>query len=179
MSKNGLLMCFVYKRGKVGMKGTVSEKVYIEYCIAKYSESMFRAAYSILGSVSESEDAVQETFIRLYSQSPKFTDENHEKAWLLRVTMNQAKNQHRKLRRLQEYDEGCDKVTFADEKQRAVYDAVRTLDEKYRTVVHLHFFEGYTIKEIAEILSIPPSTAGTRLERAKAQLRALLEKEGI
>lgn len=161
------------------MNSAVSEREYIERCIAKYSDNMLRAAYSILGSLAESEDAVQEVFIKLYRQKPTFNNESHEKAWLLRVTVNQAKNRLRQLKRLCAYEESCDGTVFASSEQRAVYEAVRTLDEKYRTVVHLHYFEGYTIKEIAQILSIPSSTAGTRLERAKTQLRKLLSMEGI
>ncbi len=161
------------------MNGATHNRVYIEYCINKYSAGMYRAAYSILGSAAEAEDAVQETFIKLYSQKPHFNDESHEKAWLLRVVINQAKNQHRKTRRLSSFEESISGIEFASDDQRAVYEAVRTLDEKYRIVIHLHFFEGYKIKEISELLSVPQSTVGTRLERAKAQLRTLLEKEGI
>lgn len=161
------------------MSGAAREREYIESCVEKYSDSMFRAAYSILGSAAEAEDAVQETFIKLYQQHPVFNDENHEKAWLLRVVINDAKNQLRKAKRIISFEESTSGIEFATDDQKAVYEAVRSLDEKYRIVVHLHFFEGYTIKEISQMLSIPSSTAGTRLERAKAQLRKLLEREGI
>ncbi len=161
------------------MNGTMSEKVYLEYCINTYSSSMMRAAYSILGNRSEAEDAVQDTFIKLYTQKPDFANPEHEKAWLLRVVINQAKNQLRRTRRVCDFEESIIGIVFENDNQRAVYEAVRTLDEKYRIVVHLHFFEGYKIKEISELLSIPSSTVGTRLERAKAQLRKLLEREGI
>ncbi len=161
------------------MSGTMSERVYIEHCVNKYSKSMMRAAYSILGNLTEAEDAVQDTFIKLCDQKPTFNDENHEKAWLLRVVINQAKNRVRKIRRLTSFEESISGIEFASDDRRTVYEAVRSLEEKYRIVIHLHFFEGYKIKEIASLLSLPQSTVGTHLERAKAQLKKILEKEGI
>lgn len=161
------------------MENKSAEKEYMEDMIARYSESMMRAAYSVVCSMSESEDIVQDAFIKLYTLKPVFIDKNHEKAWLLRVTVNEAKNRVRQLKKLRRQEEIADKVFIYDDEQRIVMEAVQSLDEKYRIVTHLHFYEGYTIREIAEILNMPTSTVGTRLERAKAQLRIKLKSEGF
>ena len=161
------------------MENKSAEKEYMEDMIARYSESMMRAAYSVVCSRSESEDIVQEAFIKLYTLKPVFNDRNHEKAWLLRVTVNEAKNRVRQLKKLCRKEEIADKVFIYDDEQRIVMEAVQSLDEKYRIVVHLHFYEGYTIREIAKILDTPISTIGTRLERAKTQLKLKLKAEGF
>ena len=68
---------------------------------------------------------------------------------------------------------------FDNDEQRAVHEAVYTLDEKYRIIIYLYYFEGYSIKEISRILSVTQSTVGTRFERAKQKLRKMLNMEGI
>lgn len=153
----------------------MDDREYIEAAVAKYTASLMRAAFSVTRDRSEAEDAVQETFIKLYRLRPSFTDSGHEKAWLLRVVINDAHNRARRMRR--SFSPVPEPQTDWDDEHRTVMEAVGSLDEKYRTIVHLHFYEGYTVRETAEILGISPSTAGTRLERAKQKLRKLLDTE--
>ena len=159
------------------MNSAASEKQRLERLISLYSKSMMNAAFSVLNSRCEAEDAVQDTFVKLFAGNYHFNDEQHEKAWLLRVTINNARNRLRTLKRMAVQPDIPAPTPSIDEDRLAVFDAVHSLDIKYRIVIHLHFYEGCTIREIAEILGIPPSTAGTRLERAKAQLRRLLDEE--
>lgn len=160
------------------MRDAESERVYIEKAIDNYAESMMRAAYNIVGSKTEAEDVVQEAFIKLHRKRPKFESSEHEKAWLLRVTINEAKNSLKKLRRsICADDISAEQSTVDQTGEIDVLEAVRSLDEKYRVIIHLHYYEGYTVSQAAQILGIPASTAGTRLERAKAQLKDLLKGE--
>lgn len=160
------------------MNRSFADKDYLEKAISLYSKSMIRAAYSITSNLNESEDIVQEVFFKLFRKQPVFNDPNHEKAWLLRVTINDAHNRMRQLKNTQLNESFTDgTVYFPDDDQRAVMAAVQSLDEKYRIVIHLHFYEGYTINEISKLLDIPSSTVGTRLERAKSKLKTILEPE--
>lgn len=156
-----------------------ASREYMEQIISRHAPALLRVAYNITGSYEESEDVTQEVFIRLYRKRPVFVSQEHEKAWLIRVTINEARNRMRYIGRVFPAREGEEQVLFPDDDQRVVAEAVRSLDEKYRIVIHLHYYEGYTISQMAGLLKIPASTAGTRLERAKAKLRSILKSEGF
>ena len=145
---------------------------YIEETVKKYSPSMLRASYAILKNKDDAEDAVQEAFMKLIYKEPTFNDETHEKAWLLRVTINISKNMLKSsYRRSDLYDEPQYTESSTDE----VLPYVLKLNERYRTVIHLYYYEDYSIKEIASILKIPAATVGTRLARGKKLLKNMLE----
>lgn len=145
---------------------------YIEETVKKYSPSMLRASYAILKNKDDAEDAVQEAFMKLIYKEPTFNDENHEKAWLLRVTINISKNMLKSSYRKNElYSEPQTAESSTDE----VLPYVFKLNERYRTVIHLYYYEDYSIKEIASILKIPAATVGTRLSRGKMLLKNMLE----
>ncbi len=148
---------------------------YIGHVIRTYSGSMLRAAYTVLHSAADAEDAAQEAFVRLMTSRPAFRDSEHEKAWLLRVTINIALNMRRsKAREGLPLDES---LPCPPETDGELLDMVLSLPEKYRTVIHLYYYEGYAIREIAEILKIPPATAGTRLARGREALKGMLKGE--
>lgn len=141
--------------------------------VNSYSDTLFRIAYTVLHSFADAEDTVQEVFIKLIDRADKFNDPEHEKAWLIRVTVNTAKNKRKKLSRqnipLEECHQEC-----VESNDGELLKAVLSLDEKYSTVLHLYYYEGYSISEIGHILSIPAATAGTRLARARTVLRKVL-----
>ncbi len=150
---------------------------YIEYVVEKYSKPMLYASYTLLKSVPDAEDAVQEAFLRLIKKKPVFKNDEHEKAWLLRVTINISKNMLKasKRKNLAIYED----ILFEEDNYKLnsgeVLQCVLNLDEKYRTVIHLYYYEGYSIKEIASILSLPQATVGTRLSRARNILKNMLK----
>ncbi len=145
---------------------------YIEKAVKAHSESMLRAAYSLLKSVPDAEDAVQEAFLKFIEKRPVFSDASHEKAWLLRVTINISKNMlkasSRKALPIQE------DIPYED-KDSNVLQCVMALEEKYRTIIHLYYYEDYSIKEISSILNLPQATVGTRLSRARKLLKFMLK----
>ena len=143
---------------------------YIEQAVKTYSDSMLRAAYSVLKSTEDAEDAVQEAFLKLILKKPKLKSSEHEKAWLLRVTINISKNMLRSAAR--NTLPVTEEISCSDENSELLA-VVMSLPERYRTVIHLYYFEGYSINEIAAVLKLPPPTVGTRLARA----RKLLEGE--
>ena len=110
--------------------------------------------------------------MKLIYKEPVFNDETHEKAWLLRVTINISKNMLKSShRRCELYSEPESVESITDE----VLPYVLKLNERYRTVIHLYYYEDYSIKEIASILKLPAATVGTRLNRGKKLLKNMLE----
>lgn len=145
---------------------------YIEKAVKTYSKSMLNAAYSLLRSVPDAEDAVQDAFVKYIQKAPSFKDADHEKAWLLRVTINISKNMLKASRRkdLPVYED----IPYLQDNNE-VLQCVMCLEEKYRTIIHLYYYEDYSIKEIASILSLPRATVGTRLSRGRNILKTMLK----
>lgn len=141
---------------------------YMVRVVKTYSDSMLRAAYSVLKSTEDAEDAVQDAFLKLIQKKPQFKNEEHEKAWLLRVTINISKNMLKSAAR--KTLPVTEEIPCSDEKSELLA-AVMSLPERYRTVIHLYYFEGYSIKETAAILKLPAATVGTRLARARNLLK--------
>ena len=148
----------------------------IERVVNEYATMLLRVAYSQLNNRTEAEDAVQEVLLKYMEKAPVFQSEEHEKAWLLRVTINHCKNHLASawFRKRADLDEG---IPALDNAELEVVSAVAALPAKYRAVVHLYYFEGYSTKEIAEILHSRPNTVSSRLSRARALLAKALKEE--
>lgn len=141
-----------------------------------YADMLYRIAVSILRSPDDAEDAVQNVFCRYLDKSPEFRDREHEKAWLIRVTVNQCKDhmRRRKLRTWLPIDALVD--VGVRPKSTPALDAVGELPEKYRTVVILYHLEEMSIDEIAAALSLSPSAVKMRLSRAREMMREIIRK---
>lgn len=150
---------------------------YISRVVRTHSRSMLRAAYSVLHSSADAEDAVQEAFLRLMTKAPRFRDSEHEKAWLLRVTINIARNMRKtKARENLPLEK---EIQNEKEQNTQLLQLVLGLPERYSTIVHLYYYEGYSISEIAAILKIPSATVGTRLYRGRSMLKDMMKGEGF
>ena len=135
---------------------------------------LLRLAYARLQSEADAEDCVQEVYLKLLRHRPAFRDAGHEKAWLIRTTVNQAADMRRaKARQHLPLDEA--RAICADE-PTDLLSCVRALPDKYAVVIHLHYYEGYKLSEIAKLLALPAATVGTRLARGRARLRQMLEE---
>lgn len=150
-----------------------------EEAVARYAASLYRLAYTHLRTPADAEDAVQDVFLRYLRHAPHFESDEHERAWLIRVTINRCRDIRRaaKLRIFAELDEQTP-AHEPDDDAAALLAAVLALPEKYRTAIHLHYYEGYAIAEIAAILHIPASTVGTRLARGRRLLHTALTAKG-
>lgn len=140
--------------------------------IDQHAPSVYRLAYAHTGSTADAEDVMQETFLRLLTARPRFSDDGHARAWLLRVAANCAADLHRKRRRVVPLEESHPAPPMPD---GSVLDAVLALPEPYRIPIHLHYYEGYSVAEIAQILSLRENTVKTRLFRGRALLRDALK----
>lgn len=151
---------------------------YIEKAVQNYSKAMLNAAYLILRSTNDAEDAVQEAFLKYIQKRPVFNSAEHEKAWLIRVTINIAKNMLKCAAR--NNLPVCEDIlsnTHNESKTSEVLESVMALDEKYRIIIHLYYYEDYSLKEIASILHLPLATVGTRLSRGRKILKTMLKGE--
>ncbi len=148
----------------------------LEELVNKYENTLFRAALAILGDAPEAEDAVQDTFLRYLEKRPALRDTDHERAWLLTVTANLCKSRLR-ARKRHPAVELLDVYPAPDGESREVAEAVLSLPANQRAAVHLHYYEGYTTQEIADILGQRPGTVRSWLFRAREALRKYLTED--
>lgn len=148
----------------------------------KYADMLYHLSLSHMQSREDAEDVVQEVFCKYYAKNPVFADATHEKAWFIRVTVNQCHDQlrHRKLRTytpLHEIEEISVSTGIYDETALDVMQLLSHLPEKYRIIVILHYLEGFSVEEVAKILSLGRSAVKMRLARARKLLQDKLSME--
>ena len=157
------------------MADPVKERALTE-AMLRHKDRVFRLAVSCLKRYADAEDVLQEVFIKYYRSAPAFEGEEHEKAWLIRVTVNACISLLRSPWRRLVSPLPDNLPASAPEGQRLI-DLVRRLPAKYSIPLHLHYYEDYSVKEIASILRISEGTVKSRLARARKQLGILIEKE--
>ena len=141
----------------------------------RYMDTIFRIAYSYLRSQADADDVTQDVLIQLYKTDTAFESDDHLKHWLIRVTVNRCKNIFRSpWRKVEDIADYENSLTFEAPEHRELFDAVMVLDKRYRLPVLLYYYEGYSQKEIAGLLSLPEETVRTRLFRARGKLKATL-----
>lgn len=150
-----------------------------EDAMEKYRDNVFAAAFSILKNPDDADDIVQETFLAYHRETKDFESEEHIRAWLLRVAINKAKNESRKLFRrarvpLEEYMET---LIFETPAAENLFEEVMKLPSKYRIVLHLFYYEDYPVKDISAMLGLSESNVKVRLNRGRKLLKGLLEEE--
>ena len=148
----------------------------LEQVIEQYGNMVYRLAYSQLRSKADADDIYQEVFLRYFQKRPKFESEEHRRAWLLRVTINRTRTLFNSawFRHTAPLEE-CAAV-FEPEEQR-LDEALRQLQSKDRTVLHLFYYEELSVREIAQLLSRKESTVRTQLTRARRKLAEILKGE--
>lgn len=152
---------------------------YITRVVEQYSPMLLRLALTRVNCTADAEDVVQEVFIKLLTSRPRFRDGDHERAWLIRTTINRAID----LRRAAASDvlplEDAEETAAEAPEAPELLSAVQALPEKYSTIIHLYYYEGYNIWEIAKLLGLPAPTVGTRLSRGRVKLKELLKEEDL
>ncbi len=142
----------------------------------KYGNTILRVAYSYLHNMSDAEDILQDTLIQFLRHNPTFENDAHEKAWLVTVASNLSKNKinYLKIRSADELSEEL--VSREKEDLNFVWEAVKQLPEKNREVIHLFYQEGFSTKEIADILKRRESTVRSDLKRGRERLKKILKE---
>lgn len=139
-----------------------------------YKDTVFRIAYNYTKNRADADDIFQNVFLRYFRNSLVFQDKNHEKAWFIRVTINCSKKLltsawFKKTSPLE------DNIKFETKEKSDLFYAVLSLPVKYRIIVHLYYYEDYSVKEISQITGRKQSTIQSQLMRARGKLKEALE----
>lgn len=147
------------------------------YC--KYADRVFAAAFSVCRNKADADDIVQDTFVKYYSRDIDYENEEHIKAWLLLVAINRAKDIVTSFwrRNKVEWEEYMDEVAFEEPEDGRLFEAVMRLPNKYRIVIHLFYYEEYSVKEIAQMLHRSEGTVKSQLNRGRKLLKNMLMEE--
>lgn len=145
-----------------------------EEIIRKYFNTVYRLAITQTGNISMAEDVTQEVFLKYLQTKKEFTSDEHIKAWLIRVTINCAKSVFRSswFRTSVPLE---DEISFDLPEKSEVYFAVQGLPPKYRTVIHLFYYEEMNVKEIALCTRSKENTVKSLLRRGREILREKLK----
>jgi RNA polymerase sigma factor (sigma-70 family) len=142
-----------------------------------FGSMLFKIAMIHLGNKDDAEEALQETFMKLLYKSPVFNDQEHKKAWLIRVITNHCRNMVGSLWRRRVIKIGEMEDYFESISDRQVIENVMSLPFKYKAVIHLYYYEDYAVRQISEILQISESAVKMRLQRGRQLLKLDLEGE--
>ena len=144
--------------------------------VTQHGDSILRLAYAYLHNMSDAEDVLQDTLLQFLKTAPVLENPDHEKAWLLRVAGNLSKNRiaYNRVRGADELEESL--AAEQREDLSYVWDAVKSLPVKYREVIHLFYYEGYSTGQIAQLLRMNESTVRSRLRRGREQLKSILQE---
>lgn len=154
---------------------------FIERAVADYSDTVLRIAYHHTACIEDAEDIAQEVFLSLVNKGVCDYDSEHLKAYIIRATVNKCHSFHRAK-------QGED-VVYLDEiyknenepvftaPERSILSEVRSLPKRYRDVIYLYYYEGYSVAEIADILGAKTGTVTSRLKRAREKLKPMLKEE--
>lgn len=144
--------------------------------VNRWGDMVYRLALARTASVPDAEDVFQEVFLRYFRHEDKFHSDEYRKAWLLRCTVNRCKSILSSPWRKRTVPLETAAEVGVEDDYREVYSAVLALPEKYRTVIHLHYFEGLSVAEIAAALQSTEGTVKSQLSRGRALLRDMLKE---
>lgn len=153
-------------------QGQITEVYY------RHVDTIYRVCYSFMKNKPETEDMVQETFLRLLSSGKQFENERHEKAWLIVTASNLCKDSLKRWWRRDESIDDHPEVSEMEAQTEAyVLEAILNLPKNYKTVVYMYYYEGYSTEEIALYLRCSNATVRSRLARSRKILKAVLGGE--
>ena len=156
-----------------------TDRARVEDIYERHFPMVYRVSFSYLKNRADAEDAASEVFARLLGKQPAFANAEHEKAWLIRVTVNVCKDSLRRWqRRRAQTDYGADLPDSAAFEIGETLQALLDLPPRYKDVLYLYYYEGYTTREIAQILNKPHSTVRGQLREAREKLKGVLQDEG-
>ena len=164
----------------MGTKQWTSIKEFREF-YDRQVKRVYRLAMVMMGNISDAEDVTQTVFLKAWEKKPDFRDADHEIAWILTTTRNQCKDIHKSFYRRKRADlENAPEpqVTLETQMDSEIWEALQSLAEKYRMVLYLYYYEGYSVRELSVILRRRESTLQTQLATGRKQMKSLLESKG-
>jgi len=141
---------------------------------ARQVDTVYRVCYTYMGNATDTEDAVQDVFLKLIRSGQRFNDQEHEKAWLIRVAANHCKDLLKAASRKNSPLDAAPEPVAPVEELDTTLEVVNSLEPKYREVIYLYYYEGYSSAEIARMLGQPASTVRNNLHDARLILRSKL-----
>lgn len=145
--------------------------------VEKYSSMLLQIAYQRTFNKSDSEDIVQDVFIKLIKNSNKIKDKEHLKYWLIKVTINLCNDYNKSFwnKNVTELDE---ELSQFDKEEIFIFKEINKLKPVHRDIIYLYYYQGYKIKEISIILNMKENTVSSNLTRAREKLKKILEEGG-
>ena len=151
-----------------------TDEALFEQVYDTYGPSLYRFCLLQMKNPADAEDVLQEVFCKRLYQSPDFATPEHERRWLFRVALNQCRDEWKRSRRTELPLEVAQHMSLTPE-ELGLLEQVASLPEKLRTVIHLHYYEGYDVREIAQLLGVTVSAVKMRMKRGREALRERLE----
>lgn len=155
----------------------MTQETWQALAVERWGDMVWRLALARTANVSDAEDVFQEVFLRYFRHGDRLESEEHRKAWLIRCTINRANSLLTSPWRRRTVPLDTAARLGVEDEYREVYSAVLALPAKYRTVIHLYYFEGLTVAEIAAALGVAQGTVKSQLSRARALLRDALKED--
>ena len=137
-------------------------------------DTVYRVCYSFMKNRADTEDMVQETFLRLLSTGKEFESERHEKAWLIVTASNLCKDALKKWWRKSENIEDFLDIAEEPKQEDSILEIILQLPNDYKDAVYMYYYEGYSTVEIAQHLKCPEATVRSRLSRARSKLQSMM-----
>jgi len=139
-------------------------------------QTLYRVSYSQLSQKCDRDDAVQECLLKAWNKRDQLKDERFMQTWVIRILLNECHNIRKKRNREPALGQVLNPVAPADSDYE-LHDALLKLDDSLRLPILLHYIEGYSVKEIAQILRLPQGTVKSRMSRARQKLREIIDLE--
>lgn len=160
------------------------EPLYLDDCTEKviryYSDMVYRIAFSRTGTKYDADEIFQEVFLRYIKNSIVFTNEEHRKAWLIKVSINCSKTLFNSpwRKKVQPLDDSLNNnLIFELEEEKNLFHELQKLSPKYRNVIHLFYYEDMSINEISNVLGLKASTVRAQLCRGRQALKSFMKEE--
>ncbi|MBQ9061500.1 MAG: sigma-70 family RNA polymerase sigma factor [Eubacterium sp.] len=147
--------------------------------VQTYADMILRICFTYLKQTMDAEDICQEVFLKLLGGEYQFESVAHEKSWIIRTTINACKDHLRSSfwRHAVDIDNAAE-IAAPKEPDSDLVELVMTLPKNWRMSIYLYYYEGYMVKEIADMLGKSENTVSAYLARGRKRLRLLMEKEG-
>lgn len=147
------------------------KNAFVVRALEKHADMVRRICFMYTKNRDDVEDIFQDVFLQLCRYEERFDSEEHEKAWLIRVTINKCKDLHKSFFKSRVYPLDDIEITFEDDTDNVVLEEILALPKKFKDVIYLFYYEGYSVPEISELLGTKENTVYSHLHRAKQKLK--------
>ncbi len=156
----------------------MKKKDCVESIVSKYSDTVYKLAFARMRNKQDADDVFQEVFLSYIKNAPEFDSDEHEKAWFIRVTLNCCKDIWRSSQRCDDIPlQECEDVCAQDADEKRLEFALAQLDVADRSLIHLYYYEGYSCKDLAQMLGKSSAAVRMRLSRVRKVLKKYIEED--